>query len=112
MAAAWPDGLAWRGGQPDFGELSGVINERRAERERAAEARRATLRAEYEAKKAREKAALDEEIARIRAHDAKLKARLEVSERVIEDARARLSEVTFDFSFGAPAPSNEEYGFN
>ena len=72
-------------------------------------ASRAALRAEYEAKKAREKAALDAEIALIRAHDAKLKASLEVGTDVLQDSRARLTEVTFDFTFDATG--KEAYGF-
>ena len=93
---------------PDFGELQGVINEKRAEREAQAEKRRAALRAEYEAKKAREKAALDAEIALIRARDAKLKASLEVGTDVLRDSRARLTEITFDFTFDT---GNDGYGF-
>lgn len=94
---------------PDFGELQGVITEKRKEREALAEQRRAALRAEYEAKKAKEKAQLDEEIAKIRAHDAKLKASLEIGTDVVKEAQARLTEVTFDFTFDATG--KEAYGF-
>lgn len=94
---------------PDFGELQEVINQRRKEREAEAEKRRAALRAEWEKKKAAERAAVEAEIARIREHDAKIKAAQEPKGDVVAEARHRLSEVHFDFTFGGA--KKDEYGF-
>ncbi len=95
---------------PDFGELQEVINQRRKEREVEAEKRRAALRAEWERKKAAEKAVIDAEIARIREHDAKLKASQQSKGDIVAETKHRLSEVHFDFTFGGAA-AKSEYGF-
>ncbi|EGD77186.1 hypothetical protein PTSG_08279 [Salpingoeca rosetta] len=80
---------------PDFGEFQEEMDKMRAERAKKQEERRRKLREEYEAKKAAEEQARQQELARIQEKEAKLKASMEVNEDdFVDKARDRLERET------------------
>lgn len=85
---------------PTFGEFEVEMKQKRQEREQKLQEKQASLKKEWEAKKAAEQAETDKELAKIKAkQDAQKKLEALELEKTVRDVSVRLNNSDFEFDF-------------